>query len=347
MSGKKELSIETRALIVSHHSIGKSNREIAKLLKLNRRTVDYNVKKYEDTGSLSNKKRSGRPKITTPAEDRAITIISKRNRRKTAPEITAEINASRPEPVSLTTVKRRLRKAGLHGRIAMRKPLLRKQNKAKRLAWARSHKDWVLEDWKKVLWTDESKFEVFGSKRRKFVRRSAGERAIESCISPTVKHGGGSVMVWGCFGSTSVGDLVKIDGILNKERYKGILETNALPSGTRLIGENFVFQQDNDPKHTSKLCRGYLEQLEREEKIVIMTWPPQSPDLNPIELLWEELDRQVRKAAPTSTQTLWQQLQDAWSRIEPLTLTKLLNRMPKLCKAVIKAHGGNIDETKI
>ncbi|CAK9805030.1 hypothetical protein ANTQUA_LOCUS4340 [Anthophora quadrimaculata] len=108
-----------RALTMSHHSTGKSNREIAKLLKLNHRTVDYNVKKYEGTGSLSNKKRSGWPKITTPAEDRTITIISKRNRSKTALEITAEINISRSEPVSLTTVKRRLRKAGLHGRIAM------------------------------------------------------------------------------------------------------------------------------------------------------------------------------------------------------------------------------------
>ncbi|CAK9816182.1 Transposable element Tc1 transposase [Anthophora plagiata] len=167
MSGRKELSIETRALIVSHHSTRRSNREIAKLLKLKRRTMDYNDKKYEDTGSLSKKKkkkkkRSVRPKITTSAEDRAITIISKRNRRKTAPELTAEINASRPEPVSLTTVKRRLRKAGLHARIAMRKPLLREQNKAKRLAWAKSHKNWTLEDWKKVLRTDESKFEIFG-----------------------------------------------------------------------------------------------------------------------------------------------------------------------------------------
>lgn len=347
MSTRKELSTETRAQIVAYHKIGKSNREIAKLLKLPRRTVDYNVQKYESSGSVSNKKRTGRPKTTTPAEDLRIIITSKRDRRKTAPEIAAEVNVSRQKPVSVTTVKRRLRQAGLYGRIAMRKPLLRKGNKVKRLTWAREHKDWTVEDWKKVLWTDESKFLTFGSNRRTFVRRAKGERALESCITPTIKHGGGSVMIWGCFGGTSVGDLVKIDGILRKEGYRDILERNAIPSGTRLIGENFVFQHDNDPKHTSKICREYLEELERQEKIIVMKWPPQSPDLNPIELLWEELDRQVRKSTPNSATALWAQLQDAWKKIEPLTMAKLLERMPRLCAAVIKAKGGHIDESQI
>lgn len=128
--------------------------------------MDYNVRKYQTSGSVSNKQRPGRPKITTPAEDRAMVITSKRNRRKTAPEIAAEMNISRPKPVSVTTVKRRLRQAGLYGRIAMWKPLFSKENLAKRLAWVREHTDWALEDWTKVLWTDESKFLTFGSNKR-------------------------------------------------------------------------------------------------------------------------------------------------------------------------------------
>ena len=77
---------------------------------------------------------------------------------------------------------------------------------------------------------------------------------IPECLVPTIKHGGGSVMVWGCFSSAGVGDLVKIEGIMKKEQYKTILENNAIPSGLRTIGRGFVFMQDNDPKHTSKLC---------------------------------------------------------------------------------------------
>ena len=69
----------------------------------------------------------------------------------------------------------------------------------------------------KVLWTDKSKFEVFGSHRRTFVRRRTSEKMLEECLTPSVKHSGGNVMVWGCFGAGKVGDLYKVKGILNKE----------------------------------------------------------------------------------------------------------------------------------
>ncbi|KAI4462113.1 winged helix-turn helix [Holotrichia oblita] len=92
MPKRKELSVETRALIIAHHHGGKSNRQIAKQLKLGNTTVDYIVKKYRESGSFLNKSRSGRSRVTTSAEDRTIVITSKRNRRKTAPEIAAEIN---------------------------------------------------------------------------------------------------------------------------------------------------------------------------------------------------------------------------------------------------------------
>lgn len=128
--------------------------------------------------------------------------------------------------------------------------MLRTANKKKRLTWARNHEAWTTDDWRNVLWTDESKFELIGSKRRVFVRRSAGEKMLPECVVPTVKHGGGSVMVWGCFSANGVGDLIRIDGILNKERYKNILQHHAIPSGIRLIGQNFILQQDNDPKHS-------------------------------------------------------------------------------------------------
>ena len=67
-----------------------------------------------------------------------------------------------------------------------------------------------------MLWTDESKFEVFGKKRKIHVRRKQKEKLIPDCIVPTVKYGGQSVMVWGCFGANQNGDLVQIEGILKK-----------------------------------------------------------------------------------------------------------------------------------
>lgn len=89
----------------------------------------------------------------------------------------------------------------------MKKPLLREVNRKKRLARAKEHRRWTIAEWKKVLWSDESKFEIFGNKRKIYVRRKVNERFSKNCIVPTVKHGGGSVMVWGCFGDSRVGIL--------------------------------------------------------------------------------------------------------------------------------------------
>lgn len=220
MVKKKELSEEKRGIIIGLHKAEKSNRQIATELNIPRQTVDYNVKKFITKGTIVNNPRQGRPKATTSAEDRNIIMQSKRNRRLTAPEITARVNESRNNPVSMSTVKRRLLNAGLKGCVAVSKPLLKVINKKKRLDWARQHKNWTLEDWNNVLWSDESKLEIFGTKRRVFVRRYLNERVADNCTVASVKHGGGSVMVWGCFGGSTVGDLIKIEGILRKEQYK-------------------------------------------------------------------------------------------------------------------------------
>lgn len=343
----KPISIEKRAALITLHQEGYSVRKIGEKLNLPKSTVSCTICKYRESGSLNDKNRQGPSRITTNADDRLITIISKRNRMLTAPQITATFNRGRDKPVSVSTIKRRLQENGLHGRVAVRKPLLRKVNRQKRLQWAKNHQHWTREEWKQVLWTDESKFEVFGNKRRVYVRRSKEEKMLTQCIVPTVKHGGGSVLVWGCFSLAGIGDLCKIDGIMRKEDYKKILRFNAIPSGVRLIGNNFVLMQDNDPKHTSLLCRNYLESKARQNILQVMTWPPQSPDLNPIELLWDELDRKVRTECPTSKTNLWNILQNEWKNIEAEKISKLIERMPRIVEAVIKAKGGFFDEKKI
>ncbi len=86
-------------------------------------------------------------------------------------------------------------------------------------------------------------------------------------------------MVWGCFSYHGVGLLVFIDGIMDPVKYVNILSNN-LEDSARLMGlENYTFQQDNDPKHTSRLAKNYFE----DKSIDLLPWPPQSPDLNPIE----------------------------------------------------------------
>ena len=147
-------------------------REIAKKLKISYNAVYYSLHRTAQTGSNQNRKRSGRPRCTTEQEDKYIRVSSLRNRRLTSPQLAASLNSTRKTPVSTSTVKRRLRDAGLLGRVAKKKPYLRLANKNKRLRWAKEHRHWTEEDCKKVLWTDKSKFEVFVPQRRTFMRRT-------------------------------------------------------------------------------------------------------------------------------------------------------------------------------
>lgn len=340
-------SIEQRASIVALHNEGFNIRYIAKKIKIPRSTVGDAITRFEKTGSNQDRKRSGRPRVTSKAEDKSLIIMSKMNRKLTAPEIQMRFNESHGKQISVSVVKERLQKAGLNGRISTKKPLLRRGNRKKRLEWALAHKDWTGENWKQVLWTDESKFEMFGQKRRIYVRRGSSEKMHPDAITPTVKHGGGSVMVWGCFSYAGVGDLYRIKGTLDRNGYHHILKTHANPSGMRLIGRGYVFQQDNDPKHTSKLCLNFLKNKENSGELKIMKWPPQSPDLNPIELLWDELDRKVRKLNPTSSDDLWKALQTSWNNIPKSVLEKLIKRMPRVVKNIVAVRGGFFDEKKV
>lgn len=347
MAKSKQISKEKRAQIVILNKTGHSQRKIAQIVGVSQKGVFSALGRFAETKSFADRKRSGRPRKTTKQNDRQIQMISKRSRSKTVPDIRAEINQVLAKPISETTVTRRLHEVGLYGRVAARKPLLRPENIRKRLKWAKEHRNWTVDQWKQVMWTDESKFEIFGSKRRTYCRRRPGERHKPECIQPTTKFGGGSVMVWGCFSYDGVGALVKIDGIMRKEQYHQILQRSAIPSGINLIGNGFVFQQDNDPKHTSHLCMNYLRSKESRGVLKYMEWPPQSPDANPIELLWDELDREVRKLRPKSQTHLWECLQTAWRQLRPLALHKLVQRMPRICAAIIEAKGRQIDEKRL
>ena len=340
-------------------------RAIAKELGRPLTTVFNTVKRFKLTGSHLSKEGRGRKTKLTARDHAYIRKISMRDRRKTVPVITEEFNSGRKDKVSASCVRRSLIKSDMRARVAAKKPFLRKPNVKKRLAFALKHVRWSKKKWSKVLFTDESKFELFGNNRRIYVRRGAGERFRSYCLLPTMKHGGGSIMVWGGISANGVTPLKRIEGIMDKKVYHNIIVRQAMPAGKRLIGKGFIYQEDNDPKHASKLCRNYLQKKEDKGscsciinqstglifkrvyfnhmigEVIRMIWPPQSPDLNPIEQIWELLDRQLQKSAKTSATNIWNNLQTAWNSISKETLRKYIFSMRRRCQAVINAKGGH------
>ena len=175
---------------------GLSHRQIAARMRVSKGAVQPTAERFKrtPTNAYSTLPRSGRPKCTTPQQDRFIKITSLHNRRATAGNIQALDNATGGKTISKTTVRRWLAACGLKVRVAVSKPLLRSKNKRKRLLWAKRYTNYSIEDWKTELFVDESKFEIHGNNRRIYVRRRPGERSSQ-CIKPTVKHGGENIQV--------------------------------------------------------------------------------------------------------------------------------------------------------
>lgn len=178
-------------------------------------------------------------------------------------------------------------------------------------------------------------FNVFPVFSDQNFRRPIGKRNDHRYQKPTVKHGGGSLMVWGCFSGLGIGPIVRIEGIMTSIVYRDLLQANMLEYYDFIKEEGSLFQQDNDPKHKSKVVAAWF----KEHKIEVMVWPAQSPDLNPIENLWQIVDNKIRKRRFTNLAQMFEIIEEEWDRIPRETLTKLVQSMPRRCEEVIKQKG--------
>ncbi len=202
------------------------------------------------------------------------------------------------------------------------------------------YENWTIEDWKKVIWSDETKINRLGSDGRKWCWKERNATLQDHHVEPTLKFGGGSIMIWGCMSYLGVGEMCKIQGIMNGDVYCDILENQLLQTikNDRRRVQDIVFQQDNDPKH---VCKKALDWFDNHH-VNVLYWPPNSPDLNPIEHLWDHVKRQLNQypEPATSIHDLWDRLCKEWFNIPRSVVKSLIESMPRRIQEVKKAKGG-------
>ena len=196
------------------------------------------------------KGRCGRKRKTTFYDDKVIIRNSVKDPKKNSKDLQRD-TASAGVSISSSTIRWRLLAVGRTARKPVRQQLLTAAMKTKRLQWARKYAEWMVDDWRKVIFSDEAHFEVHGY-RSVVVRKSKGEPLQPGHIQQAPKHPP-KQMFWDSFTSKGPGRLIKVEGMMNSDRYKAILQTHLLPVLHRDFPDgDGIFQQDRAPCHTSK-----------------------------------------------------------------------------------------------
>ncbi|KAK3556090.1 hypothetical protein QTP70_005253 [Hemibagrus guttatus] len=143
--------------------------------------------------------------------------------------------------------------------VARWKPLLSKRHMTAHLEFAKRHLKDSQTMGNKILWSDATKIELFGLNGKHHVWRKPDTSHHLANTIPTVKHGGGSIMLCGCFSVAGTGGLVRIKGKINAAMYRDIFDENLLQNALDLrLGQRFIFQQDNNSNHTAKITKEWL-----------------------------------------------------------------------------------------
>ncbi|GFX80703.1 transposable element Tcb2 transposase [Trichonephila clavipes] len=266
--------------------------------------------------------------------------ISKRNRRTTVQQVGNQFLASSGKQMSRKIVARRLRGGGLYARRPIVCVPLTRQHRTARLQWCREHHNWTEQDWACVLFSDESRFSLSSDCRRQLIWRESGTAYRPENIQEKDRYATCSIMVWAGIMINGRKRLhVVANGTMTGQRYIDEVLFPHVRLFRGAVGDKFVFMDDNATCHQTLAVQDCLDS----EGIQRLVWPARSPDLNPIENVWDALGRQVagRNYPPTNKNTLIRALTEEWDKL-PQQLLDNVQSMVRRVECCSTLHGGHI-----
>lgn len=330
-----------RARIVALHQEGLSAHRISDRLNIPRTSVRRIITLFHETGGVGRRRGTGRPRVTTHREDRYVTGYVRRNRRITVPALRSHFLRTYRRPISISTIRRRLHSDNLRARRPLRVPRLLPRHKAARLHWGQDHRNWLLPQWRNVLFSDETRFGLESDSRRERVWRGPGRLERLNFAREIVPYQGGTVMFWGGIMYGRRTPLVLIERTMTGTIYaENIIEPIIQPLRTE-FGENFIFQDDNARPHRTQRVRNML----REGNIERLDWPANSPDMNPIEHVWDHIARAIqdRENPPVTRQELIIAAEEEWANMDQDYIDNLIRGMPRRVGQLMERRGDHTD----
>lgn len=332
-----------RLAICKMAEAGVDQAKIAETMDRPPRTIRRIIHNSVARGHNEDLPRSGRPHKIDARAMRHIQLEIHKNRRQTLGDITETLNRSISGGVTKKTVANAIHdNLGMSSCVARKKPNLKPGHIARRMVWAEEKLGWTMEEWKRVIFTDESSVELGKLSCQPRVWRSPSEEYLPQCLVRTFKSGRTSVMVWGAIAYNHLGPLI----VMPKGMRKGVHYVNLVMAGplwdfySKLVEELGVVKvvEDGAPVHTCGLAKSFR----RYHGMDSLIHPANSPDLNPIEHVWKKLKTQIndRPVHPRSAIDLEAAIMEEWAKIDVSFINKLIDSMPKRVDAVLEAHGG-------
>lgn len=286
--------------------------------------------------------KGGRPRLVPDSEDATLKLKVRSNCIKSAKDGQQYLNGLGYD-ISYHTALKKMKSVSFHPALKKKKPFLTKKHMKDRLRWAKEHRDWTVEDWKNVIFSDETKINMWESDGAVYTWKEDGQPELPHNFHPTVKHNGGGLMIWSCMTSLGVGYAEAIvEGTMDAKLYTDILGQSyqATLDHYGLNRKKVIFQHDNDPKHTAKHTKKWLK---TNWYNTMTDWPSCSPDLNPIENLWHHVKTRLGKYdnKPTNKDQLFDRFTVEWYKFDEKDMEPYYNSMPQRIEAVIKSKGGH------